>query len=174
MKRKNIIIGIIVIVLIIVGLLLNNYNKKEAKDELKNYDLIVDNRSNQIVVDIKGEVKAPGIYYLNANSRVIDAIKVAGGLTAYADITNINLASKIEDGTIIFIHKKEITQTNKISINKATIDDLIKLPGIGEAKAKKIIEYRSKNGYFNSLEDLLKVEGINENLYKQIKEFICL
>lgn len=174
MNRKNFIIGIIVVILVIGGLMINNNNKSEAKDDFRNNDIIIENKSGQIVVDIKGEVKAPGIYYLSANSRVIDAVKVAGGFTAYADITNINLASKIEDGSIIYIFKKEISNSNKISINKATIDELITLPGIGEAKAKKIIDYRNKNGYFNSLEELLKVEGINENLYKQIKEFICL
>jgi len=176
MQKKKIIIGIVVIILIGLGIILNQESNNST---VNNYN-DVNNDSNisvkQIIVDVKGEVKRPGIYYLNENSRVIDAINAAGGLTNNADTSNINLAMKLEDGTSIYILKKvekDVTQS-KISINKATIDELMQLPGIGEVKARKIVEYRLKNGYFLSLEDLLKVDGINENLYKQIKEYICL
>lgn len=173
MSKKNIIIALVVIILIIMGIVLNN--KKQVETLPHDYnDKIIEEYNNQIIVDIKGEVNSPGIYYLKSNSRVIDAINLAGGTTPYADLDNINLATKLEDGMIVNIFKKEDAKEEKISINKATIDELMKLPGVGEAKAKSIVEYRTKNGNYMSLEEIKKVDGINENLYKQIKEFICL
>ena len=64
--------------------------------------------------------------------------------------------------------------TNKISINKATLEELMTLNGIGEAKAKDIISYREKNGGFTNIEDIMKVTGIGENTFAQIKENITL
>ena len=71
------------------------------------------------------------------------------------------------------IKEKNETTGNKININKATLDELITIPGIGEAKAKAIIEYRSRNK-FNSIEDIKNVEGIGENLFASIKESITV
>ncbi|HHW99715.1 MAG TPA: competence protein ComEA [Acholeplasmataceae bacterium] len=174
MNKRNIIIAVVVVVLIILGIVWNNQKQVETlpNDYLKNPNDFT--RTSQIVVDVKGEVKAPGIYYLDLNSRVIDAINAAGGVTPLADMEKINLATKLEDGMIVNIFPKKEELNKKISINTASIEELMKLPGVGEAKAKSIINHRTKYGYFMSLEELIKVEGINENLFKQIKEFICL
>ena len=92
-----------------------------------------------------------------------------------ADVEKINLAIKLEDGMIVNIFRKDnINIVNRISINHASINELTKLEGVGEAKARSIIEYRNKNGYFMSLEDLRKVNGITEEIYNKNKEFICL
>ena len=66
------------------------------------------------------------------------------------------------------------TQTSKISINNASLEELMTLSGIGEAKAKSIIEYREQNGGFNSIEDIKNVTGIGDALFDQIKENITL
>lgn len=175
-NKKNILIFIIVFILIIFGIFYNN-SKDIKEDKNKKINTIEkDDRiiNNQIIVDIKGEVNRPGIYYLNSGSRVIDAINLAGGLTPHADVDNINLAGIIDDAMIIYIFKKQLNNQQLISINKATVDQLMKLPGIGEVKAKNIIKHRTINGYFMSLEELKNVEGISEALYKQIKELITL
>lgn len=172
MNKKNIIIGCIVVVLIVVGIIINNSKNVESATN-DNREKYIDN-DYQIIVDIKGEVKTPGIYYLSSNSRVIDAVNIAGGFTKEADIEGLNLATKLEDGMIVNVFKKEINDKEKISINKATIDELTKISGIGESKAKSIIEYRSKHGNFMSLEEIIKVDGITKDTFNKIKEFICL
>lgn len=173
MNRKNIIIGCVVIVLIVLGIFLN---KNKTVESIPNDNKDLNQVSNyQIAIDIKGEVKNPGLYFINGNCRVIDAINIAGGLTPMADVEKINLAIKLEDGMIVNIFRKDnINIVNRISINHASINELTKLEGVGEAKARSIIEYRNKNGYFMSLEDLRKVNGITEEIYNKNKEFICL
>lgn len=172
MNKKNIIIGCVVVVLIVVGIILNNSKSVESATN-DNNEKYIENHY-QIIVDIKGEVKTPGIYYLNSNSRVIDAVNIAGGFTSEADIEVINLATKLEDGMIVNVFKKEIKYVEKVSINKATIDELTKVSGIGDAKAKSIIEYRNKHGNFMSLEEIKKVDGITKDTFNKIKESICL
>jgi len=160
--------------------------------------------NNDIYVDIKGSVSNPGVYKLDSNARVIDAIKVAGGITDDANTRFINLSKKLYDGDVIVVYsnkeiknaqkeniiyvetpcvceevkndacyKEETNSTNnKININSATIEELKTLDGIGESKAKAIIEYRNINGKFNSIEDITKVNGISETIYIKIKENI--
>ena len=70
--------------------------------------------------------------------------------------------------------KSEEKSEGKISINSATIEELMQLPGIGESRARGIVDYRNKNGRFNAIEDLTNVNGISKNILEQIKEFICL
>ena len=174
---------------------------KEEKEILPEY----------IYVDVKGSVKKPGVYKLENNSRVIDAINISGGLISSANTRYINLSKLLNDGDVIMVYsdkeikdaKKDNTiyietpcvceevkndaciqdnikannneenKTNdKININKATIDELKTLNGIGEAKAKAIIEYRTKNGLFKSIEELKNVSGISETIYVKIKENI--
>jgi competence protein ComEA len=67
-----------------------------------------------------------------------------------------------------------IENTNKININKATIDELDSLPGIGYIIAQRIIDYRAEYGPFESIEDIVRVSGIKESVYAQIKEYICI
>ena len=62
--------------------------------------------------------------------------------------------------------------TTLVSINSGSVEELSKLPGIGEAKAKKIIEYRDQNGLFKTIEDIKNVPGIGENIFAQIKDYI--
>lgn len=176
---------------------------KEKNDSDK--DLVIE----EYKVDIKGEVNNPGIYTMSSSSRVIDCIKKAGGLTANANTTVINLSKKISDEMVIIIYsnaevekfketKKQEEQvqdycrqkdenslkndacisndnnsgTTLVSINSGSVEELSKLPGIGEAKAKKIIEYRDQNGLFKTIEDIKNVPGIGENIFAQIKDYI--
>ena len=63
---------------------------------------------------------------------------------------------------------------NLVSINVASIEDFQKLPGVGESKAKAIIEYRNTNGNFNSIEDIKNVSGIGDSLFEKIKNNITI
>lgn len=183
--------------------------KKDIKKESTSSDN-VEESTEEYKVDIKGEVVNPGIYTVKKSSRVIDCIELAGGLTANANTTVINLSKKVTDEMVIIVYSnaevasfketkkleeqvqdycrkkdenslnndacisnKETTNT-LISINTATQEELQKLPGIGEAKAKVIITYRSEHGPFKSIEDLKQVQGIGEALFAQIKDLITI
>lgn len=172
-------------------------------------------KEEKIKVDIKGAIKNPGVYEINSNGRVADAIEISGGLTNDADTSIINLSKNLTDEMVIIIYTKEEVEemlkgstsikyiekecicpkiendacidnvidnkpdTNtsneqKVSLNSATIDELMQLPGIGEVKAKAIIAYREENGGFKSIEELLEVNGIGESTFNKIKDQLSL
>ncbi len=224
--RKQIIIGIVLFLIIasIISFSLYHFLKedkteeepivleKKEKKESKSKEKV-----EEYKVDIKGEITMPGIYTLKANSRIIDVIELAGGLTEEANTSVINLSKKIKDEMVIIIYSNtqvqdfehtkeiekivqdkcqqidenslkndacissdnnqtsnEIVSNGKISINTATKEELMTLPGIGESKAKDIIAYREANGPFATIEDITKVSGIGENTLAQIKENITV
>ena len=139
-----------------------------------------------IFVDIKGEVKKPGVYQMKAGDRVKDALDAAGGLTVEADSQKVNLAQRVEDQMVIVVPKvgeeaeaipagvtsKETSKEGKVNINTATVEELKTLKGVGEKKAEAIIEYRKKNGSFKTKEDLMKVRGIGKKLFESFEERI--
>ena len=139
-----------------------------------------------IFVDIKGEVKKPGVYQMKVGDRVKDALDAAGGLTAEADSQKVNLAQRVEDQMVIVVPKvgeeaeaipagatsKEASNEGKVNINTATVEELKTLKGVGEKKAEAIIEYRKKNGSFKTKEDLMKVRGIGKKLFESFEERI--
>ena len=139
-----------------------------------------------IFVDIKGAVKNPGVYQMKAGDRVKDALDAAGGLTDEADSQKVNLAQRVEDQMVIVVPKvgeevteipaggtsKEAAKDGKVNINTATVEELKTLKGVGEKKAEAIIEYRKKNGSFQTKEDLMKVRGIGKKLFESFQERI--
>lgn len=150
-------------------------SNKELKEEEK------------IVVDIKGAVKNSREYELVEGARVRDLIQVAGGLTEEADENTIHFSKILTDEECVYIYKRgesenieSITpvgsslETNnankKININKASVEELSTLYGIGEVKAKAIIDYREKNGGFKSIEDLGNVEGIGSKTVDKLRD----
>lgn len=153
---------------------------------------------NKVYIDISGAVVNPGVYELDEGDRVIDVLKVCGGLSAEADRQwveqNINRARPIKDGEKIYIPKlgevlgkSEILnsklETNSnvlnsndlnglVNINKATVAELDKLPGVGPAIAQKIIDYRQEKGGFVSVEEIKLVSGIGDKMFENIKDLI--
>lgn len=168
----------------------NNENNDENIEESSEEN--IDKKSKvvkdkNIIVEIKGEVKKPDVYKLNDESIVKDVIDMAGGLTEEADISNINRAEKLKNHQLVYIQNKNQDKNNisysqnstvssnsggKININCAQIEELKNLNGIGEAKAKRIIEYREKIGSFNSIEDIKNIEGIGEKSFEKLKDEI--
>ncbi len=147
-------------------------------------------KTEKIMVDVKGQIKQPGVYMANAGERVIDLISRAGGLTEQADQGQVNFAQHVEDEMVIYIPAKgeegvmppaesgsSTAVTNgsgktqgKINVNKASESELQELPGIGPAKAAAIIEYRETSGPFNTVEDLKNVSGIGDKTFEKLKE----
>ena len=163
---------------------------EEDLDE-KNFNNI-EEKKEKIVVHITGEVKNQGVVELKENSRIVDAIEAAGGEKEEADLNRLNLAYILSDGDKIYVpnkNEKEIENANsymetennafkdneiRINLNTATIEDLTKLPGIGESTAKKIIEYRNKNGKIKVKEELKNIPGIGDSKFDKIKEKIIV
>lgn len=138
----------------------------------------------KIVVHVSGAVIKPGLYQLDADARINDALVLAEGLSAEADREwfqqHINLAQKIDDGAKLYIpfQGEETSQDNglgslkdgKVNLNTCTRVELETLPGIGPATAEKIISYRQENGSFSQVEDLKKVSGIGEKTFADLED----
>lgn len=147
-------------------------------------------KEKDIVVEIKGEVKEPNIYYLEEGSIIGDLIIEAGGLTEEANIDGINRAELLSSHQCIVIPNKNevdeevavisqgVLETNNkeglININKATESELDTLPGIGPSRAADIISYRESNGGFKSIDEIKNVKGIGEASFEKLKEKITI
>ena len=127
--------------------------------------------NNYISVEIKGEIKKPGIYELKKGSNLQDLLDIAIILDS-SDLSSYSLNTALYNNQIIVIPK--ISEEVLISINSADLKQLSSLPGIGIKTAEKIIEYRTNNGSFNSLEELMNVKGIGKSKFNKIKEYITL
>lgn len=155
--------------------------------------------SGQIVVDVDGAVAHPGLYKLPPGSRVQAALAAAGGLSPQADAHRINRAAKLHDGQKLYVlsqgesapplaasngqgcEGQSCTSSDGadagsdtegqgfVNINTANATQLTQLPGVGPAIAQKIIDYRTANGPFTSVDDLTKVPGIGAAKLAQIK-----
>lgn len=132
-----------------------------------------------LMVDVAGAVVNPGVYSLPLNSRVVEAIKAAGGLKKGADTSDINQARILKDGEQIYVFPAvsrfsgttsvPLRKNGPIMINRATAKDFESLDGIGPVLANRIVTYRKTNGPFTAVEDLLKVPGIGQSKFDQFK-----
>lgn len=135
-----------------------------------------------VIVDIKGEIAQPGIYEVDTDSRIHDVIALAGGFSAEADQTHVNLAQKVHDEMMIIVPKvgedimtvgsNTSSGSGKVRVNYATQDEIETLSGIGPSKAQAIIQYRDEHGFFKTVEDLLQISGIGEKTLENIKDDI--
>ena len=191
-KYKSYIICMTIVLLSSLSIVFQSIDRKEAlkvnNENIKDYD-------GKISVYITGEVKNPGVYYLDEQSaRLYNLLDVCGGILEDADIEKLNLAKKLVDSEKIVITKKlekqnieEIEEKidesvgtyyideddEKININNASKEELMSLNGIGESTANKIIEYRKKNSFVD-IEDIMNVDGIGKSKYENIKNHICI
>ena len=154
---------------------------KEEKEESLEQDLIT--------VDVKGAVKSPGIYDLPVGSRVNDAVQKAGGLTEQADSKSLNLAQKVSDEALVYVPTKgeetasqqtasgtasSTSKEKKVNLNKASLEELKQVKGLGGKRAQDIIDYRESNGKFKSVDELKKVSGIGAKTIEKLKDYVTV
>ena len=155
--------------------------KKEEKEESPEQDLIT--------VDVKGAVKSPGIYDLPVGSRVHDAVQKAGGLTDEADSKSLNLAQKVSDEALVYVPTKgeeaasqqvasgttaSTSKDKKVNLNKASLEELKQVKGLGGKRAQDIIDHREANGKFKSVDELKKVSGIGAKTIEKLKDYVTV
>ena len=168
--------------------------------ELPSDLLLNDSEPLRIAVHVVGAVQQPGVYHLAAGSRGDDAVRSAGGATSQADLKRVNLAAVLVDGQQLWIPRigellvpntLPITLPNAVSgagappsavpstgvtalvdINQATVADLDRLPGIGPSTARAIVDHRTRNGPFASVDDLLAVRGIGPAKLAELRALV--
>lgn len=185
-KMKIVIAVVVVIIATTVGIYMYKQTQENTVSYYGNEEQSEETHISQITVHITGAINNPGVIILEEGARIVDALEAAGGETEEADVNRLNLVYVLEDGEKLYIPSKNeeeqeyITQgkdnmsegQSKININSAQIEELITLPGVGEATANKIIEYRKENGKFQKIEDLKNVPGIGDSKYENIKTMI--
>mgnify|MGYP002473265208 FL=1 len=122
-------------------------------------------------VEVKGEVKKPGIYEVAIHASVEEILTLAGGCTKEGDTSNLNLTLDIENHGVIVVGKHQATKL--ISINSASLEELDELKGVGPSIAQRIIDYRNQQP-FKTLEELKNVKGIGDRMFEKIKGQITL
>jgi len=145
----------------------------------------------QVFVDIKGAVMYPGVYELQPDKRIFDAIQLAGGYIENADTQLVNHAQKVQDEMVIYIPIKgeqledissnllmlpleSQNKSQKINVNTADAETLATLPGIGPSKAHSILSYREEKGRFQTIDDVRNINGIGDKTFEKIKDSITV
>ncbi len=140
-------------------------------------------QTRTISVQVSGAVMAPGVHELDPDARLGDAIVAAGGASADADLAALNLARRLKDGEEIEIPAIRPTPgpgtltaegEDRIDVNTASSDELDELPGIGPALADAIIEYRTDNGPFGSVDELARVPGISARMVDTMRDQVTI
>lgn len=167
---------------------LQSYQPLQSQDEGKRDK---EEEATELVVDVKGAVKKPGVYRLEAGARVEDAIERAGGPAKEADMNTVNLAQPLTDGMALVIptegEEQEVAvidgaasatagsgEAGPINLNTATQEQLESLNGIGPAKAEAILSHREEHGPFSSVDELVQVSGIGEKTLEQLRDQVTV
>ncbi len=142
----------------------------------------------ELVVDVAGKVRRPGIVRLPAGSRVVDALDAAGGARRGADLTALNLARLLVDGEQVLVGVRAVPGVAPeaaagtvaspgaplVNLNTADADQLDTLPGVGPVTAAAILQWRADHGAFSAVEELLEVSGIGEVTLAELAPFVTL
>lgn len=138
----------------------------------------------EIVVDVSGKVKDPGIHRLPAGSRVVDALRAAGGVRPGTKTDTLNRARFLVDGEQLVVgaaaragaapgtRTTGTAPTTPVSLNTATLDQLDALPGVGPVLARHIIDHRTRNGGFRSVDELRDVNGIGDRRFADLRNLV--
>ena len=158
--------------------------QEEEQNEEEGLETMTD--SGHVTGHVCGAVKTPGVYELESEARICDAITAAGGLKKKADECNVNQAQLLTDGQQVYIpykseahaekvsSEKSSSDSSKVNINTATAEELTSIPGIGEAKATSIIQYREEKGSFSSIDEIKNISGIKDGVFARIEAYITV
>ena len=138
-----------------------------------------------VLVDVAGWVRHPGVYEFGEGARVIDAIDAAGGVRTGALLEALNLAAPLADGTQILVPREGqegvappvtggAVAGGLINVNTAAAPELEELPGVGEVIGQAIVDYRTENGPFTSVDQLLDVSGIGDATLESIRDLVTV
>jgi competence protein ComEA len=149
--------------------------------------------ARELVVHVVGAVHSPGLYRLREGSRVDDAIRLAGGARPKAELALVNLAAPVADGQQVLVPARGAAPVaaasaagaapagttgggvgGTVHLNSATLEQLETLPGIGPVTAQQILDYRTANGAFSSVDELDAVPGIGPARLEQLKPLVGL
>jgi competence protein ComEA len=143
--------------------------------------------TGEVVVDVAGKVRRPGIVRLPAGSRVVDALEAAGGPRRGVDLTGLNLARVLTDGEQVVVGQPGPTGPAAaaapgsvpgggvlVNLNTATQTELETLPGVGPVTATSILEWRTEHGAFSSVDELLEVSGIGDATLAEIAPHVTI
>ncbi len=143
--------------------------------------------AGEVIVDVAGKVKRPGIVVLPAGARVHEAIEAAGGLDGRVDTTSLNLARELGDGEQVLVGVEPAAAPGGgapagsasaggavVNLNTATLEELQSLPGVGPVTAQAILTWREENGRFASVDDLLQVTGIGEKTLATLRDLVSV
>jgi competence protein ComEA len=144
----------------------------------------------EIVVEVSGEVRNPGVYLFQNPPNLKEAIDRAGGLKEPARFDTASSSEILGTGSLLAVEKEKSPEikiklgrmaANKLlvfsialDLNRVSMEDLCLIPGIGESLAQEIVAYRQRRRGFRSVEELKNVKGIGEKKYKSIKNFFAL
>jgi competence protein ComEA len=140
----------------------------------------------RLVVHVVGAVRRPGLYRLVHGARIADAVRRAGGATRRADLSLVNLAAQVSDGSQVVVPRREVVEAGAASeageggvggaaggpvhLNTASLDEL---DGVGPVTAQKILDYREQHGAFSSVDDLDAIPGIGPARLEQLRELVA-
>lgn len=145
--------------------------------------------SAEVVVDVAGKVRRPGIVTLPVGSRVVDALQAAGGARRGAELTSLNLARVLVDGEQIVVGLPAVSMPSGpaqsggspgapadavVNLNTATLDELDTLPQVGPVTAQAILAWRTDHGRFTSVDELLEVDGIGEATLAKLRPLVTV
>ena len=144
-------------------------------------------RPARLVIHVVGAVRRPGLYRLPHGARIADAVRRAGGATRRADLSLVNLAAQVSDGTQVVVPRRVVVEAGvpagggatatapggPVHLNTATLEQLDALPGVGPVTAQKILDYRQQHGAFSSVDDLDAIPGIGPARLEQLRELVA-
>ena len=186
-RRQAIVVCVLALVLLVTAGKLLGARQPVAQKRAARVKLVAAAGGSraQLLIDVSGAVHRPGVYKLPTGSRVNDALLEAGGATGKADLTLINRAATLTDGQQVLVLEKvsaasaatapsgsAATAAAPIHLNSATAEQLDELPGVGPATAERIIEYRTTNGPFKTVDELDSVSGIGPAKLADLRDLV--